>query len=80
MHTLLSGILKLALASLLAGSLLSVVGITPRSVLDFVGITAEELHHGVLSALAWAAPRMVMGAVIILPIWLATYLLLPPRS
>lgn len=79
-HTVLSGFLKLALASLLAGSLLSIFGITPRSVMDFLGVTAEELHNGMVSAFAWAAPRMVMGAVVILPIWLVTYILMPPRG
>jgi hypothetical protein len=79
-QVLLSGFLKLALASLLAGSLLSVFGITPRAVLDFLGLTAEELRDGVITAFAWAAPRMLMGAVVILPIWLVTYLLMPPRN
>ncbi|QRF51841.1 hypothetical protein D4A92_10530 [Rhizobium rosettiformans] len=77
---MLSGFLKLALASLLAGSLLSIFGITPRSVMDLLGVTAEELHNGMVSAFAWAAPRMVMGAVVILPIWLVTYILMPPRG
>lgn len=79
-QTVLSGFLKLALASLLAGSLLSVFDITPRSVLDFFGLTAEELRDGVIAAFAWAAPRMLMGAVVILPLWFVTYLLMPPRS
>jgi hypothetical protein len=76
---MLSGLLKLALASLLAGSLLSFFGITPRAVLDSMGVTAEDLHNGIVSAFAWAAPRMLMGAVVILPIWLVTYLIIPPR-
>lgn len=79
-HSMVSSFLKLALASLLAGSLLSFFGITPRAVLDSMGVTAEELHDGIVAAIAWAAPRMVMGAVIILPIWFATYLLMPPRG
>lgn len=80
MQALVSGFLKLALASLLAGTLLSFFGITPRAVLDSLGVTAEDLHNGLISAFAWAAPRMLMGAVVILPIWLVTYLLMPPRG
>jgi hypothetical protein len=79
-QALVSGFLKLALASLLAGTLLSFFGITPRAVLDSVGVTAEDLHNGLVSAFAWTAPRMLMGAVVILPIWLVTYLLMPPRG
>lgn len=75
-----SGLFKLALASLLAGSLLSLFGITPRAVLDSMGVTAEDLQNGIVAAFAWAAPRMLMGAVVILPVWLVAYLLMPPRG
>lgn len=77
---MLSGFFKLALASLLAGSLLSLFGITPRAVLDGMGITAEDIQNGLVAAFAWAAPRMLMGALVILPIWLVAYLLMPPRG
>lgn len=75
-----SGLFKLALASLLAGSLLSLFGITPRAVLDSMGMTAEDLQNGIVAGFAWAAPRMLMGAVLILPVWLVAYLLMPPRG
>lgn len=75
-----SGLFKLALASLLAGSLLSLFGITPRAVLDSMGMTADDLQNGIVAAFAWAAPRMLMGAVVILPVWLVAYLLMPPRG
>lgn len=75
-----SGLFKLALASLLAGSLLSLFGITPRAVLDSMGVTAEDLQNGIVAGFAWAAPRMLMGAVVILPVWLVAYLLMPPRG
>ncbi|MBB5277427.1 hypothetical protein HNR26_003507 [Rhizobium rosettiformans] len=75
-----SGLFKLALASLLAGSLLSLFGITPRAVLDSMGMTAEDLQNGIVAAFAWAAPRMLMGAVVILPVWMVAYLLMPPRG
>ncbi|MDQ0419746.1 hypothetical protein J2045_000759 [Peteryoungia aggregata LMG 23059] len=80
MQAMLSGFMKLALASLLAGTLLSFFGITPRAVLDSVGVTAEDIQNGLVSTFAWAAPRMLMGAAVILPIWLVTYLLMPPRA
>ena len=80
MQSLVSGLLKLALASLLAGSLLSLFGITPRAVLDSMGVTAEDIQTGLITAFAWAAPRMLMGAVVIVPVWLVAYLLMPPRG
>ncbi|THV23651.1 DUF6460 domain-containing protein [Peteryoungia ipomoeae] len=80
MQALIAGMIKLALASLLAGSLLSVVGVTPRSVIESMGVTPQDLQNGILNALAWTAPRLLMGAVVILPVWFLTYILAPPRS
>jgi hypothetical protein len=76
----LSGLIKLALASLIAGTLLSLFGITPRAVLDGFGVTAQDLQDGFIAAFAWTAPRMLMGALVIIPLWFVTYMLLPPRS
>lgn len=76
----LSGLIKIALASLIAGTLLSFFGLTPRAVLDGLGMTAQDLQDGLVSGFAWAAPRMLMGAMVIIPLWFVTYILLPPRG
>jgi hypothetical protein len=75
-----SGLIKMALASLIAGTLLSFFGLTPRAVLDGLGLTAQDIQDGIVSAFAWTAPRMLMGAMIIIPLWFVTYMLLPPRG
>lgn len=80
MQAFIAGLIKLALASLLAGSLLSLIGVTPRSVIESIGITPQQLQDGVVNALAWSAPRLLMGAVVILPVWFLTYILAPPRG
>lgn len=33
-----------------------------------------------IAGFGWAAPRMLLGAMIVLPLWLITYILLPPRD
>jgi hypothetical protein len=76
----LSGLIKLALASLIAGTLLSFFGMTPRAVLDGLGLTAQDVQDSLVAAFAWSAPRMLMGAVVIIPLWFVTYMLLPPRG
>ncbi len=80
MQAFLSGLIKMALASLIAGTLLSFVGLTPRAVLDGLGMTAQDLQDGLVAGFAWAAPRMLMGAMVIIPLWFVTYMLLPPRG
>ena len=79
-QTFLSGLIKMALASLIAGTLLSFFGVTPRAALDGLGLTAQDLQDGIVALFAWTAPRMLMGALIIIPIWFVTYMLLPPRG
>ncbi|PYB77947.1 hypothetical protein DMY87_03680 [Rhizobium wuzhouense] len=70
----------MALASLIAGTLLSFFGLTPRTVLDGLGLTAQDIQDGIVAAFAWTAPRMLMGAIVIIPLWFLTYMLLPPRG
>ena len=48
--------------------------------LDSLGLTAQDVQDGLVNAFAWAAPRMLMGAIVILPAWFVTYMLLPPRG
>lgn len=80
MQTFIAAVLKMAMASLMAGILLGFFGITPRTVLEGAGITAQDLHDGIVATFAWTAPRMLMGAIVILPAWFVTYMLLPPRG
>ncbi|KPF41601.1 DUF6460 domain-containing protein [Rhizobium sp. G187] len=80
MQTFIAAVLKMALASLLAGMFVGFFGITPRTVLEGAGLTAQDLHDGLVATFAWAAPRMLMGAIIILPAWFLTYMLMPPRG
>jgi Family of unknown function (DUF6460) len=75
-----SGLIKLALASLIAGTLLSLFGLTPRAALDSLGLTAQDVQDSLVTAFAWAAPRMLMGAIVIIPLWFVTYMLMPPRG
>jgi len=79
-HRFLTGLIKIVLASLLAGSLLSLLGITVDNILLFLGLTPEQIWTGLQSAGAWASPRILLGAIIVLPVWLVTYILLPPHD
>lgn len=80
MHRFVTGLIKIVLASLLAGSLLSFLGITVDSILLFLGLTPEQIWTGLQAAVTWASPRILLGATIVLPVWLATYILMPPHD
>lgn len=77
---LISGIIKILLASLLVGVALSSVDITASQVLQDLGLTPERIMNYARRGLHWALPNIILGALITVPIWLVMYLLRPPRG
>jgi len=45
-----------------------------------IGLTPVELWDHIVHFVAWAIPNVVLGAVIILPLWFFAYLFIPPRN
>ena len=72
--------LKIALASLLCGALLSAFDLSAAEMLARVGMTPEHIAELVRKAFAWALPNMVLGSMIIVPLWAIAYMLRPPRG
>lgn len=79
-YRLLTSLLKILIASLLVGVALSYLHITPEQILRDFGVTPEKLLHYFERGLRWALPHVILGALIIVPIWLVIYLLRPPRG
>lgn len=69
-----STVVKLAVISLLVGMALAFFNITPQSLLENLGGTVIEIYRLVLRFLRWALEYVLIGAVVVLPIWLALYL------
>ncbi|MHA1597249.1 MAG: DUF6460 domain-containing protein [Alphaproteobacteria bacterium] len=65
-----STIIKIAIGSLLLGLLLSFFSISPRNLLKGLGDTALEIFDILAEILAWAVEYMLIGAIVIVPIWL----------
>lgn len=80
MTSLLKALLKLLLASLVAGALMNMFGLSADRLLAAVGLTPASLWEHILRFVAWGIPNILLGAVIILPLWFLTYLFLPPRG
>lgn len=70
---------KLALLSLLVGLAMSLFGITPGNVLSRVAEGARDAVRWAGTFLAWAWTYIVIGAVLVVPIWLLLRLLRPRR-
>ena len=80
MGPMVKGLLKLMLASLIAGAALNLFGFSADRLLGMIGMTPADLWNAIVRLIAWAIPNVTLGAVVILPLWFFTYLFLPPRS
>ena len=63
--------LRLAFFSFLVGALLSFLDLTPWEMLRDIGGTVRSITDFILEAVRWAAPTIILGAIVVVPIWLA---------
>jgi hypothetical protein len=68
-------ILKLLLLSLVVGMVMRFLGITPRSLIANFGQTIEDMFSTAVSFANWAIDYVLVGAVIVVPIWLISFVL-----
>lgn len=74
------GLFKLLLASLIAGALMNLFGLSAERILASIGLTPIEAWEHAARFIAWAIPNVLLGAIVILPVWFCAYLFIPPRS
>lgn len=72
--------MKIVIASLITGAVLSALNISAAELLREVGMTPEAIFALFQEGAAWAIPNIVLGSMVIVPIWIVTYLLRPPKS
>ncbi|MBN9668974.1 hypothetical protein JF539_01410 [Labrenzia aggregata] len=66
--------------SLLVGACLSFLNITGEDILGVVGLSPVQVWIYVLEFWDWALPNMILGASIVVPVWLLIFLFMPPRA
>ena len=77
---LLATLVKVAVASLIVGTILAHFGITADQILRDVGATPERLAELARQGFAWALPNLLLGSIIILPVWVVVFLFRPPGA
>jgi hypothetical protein len=77
---LFSTLAKVAVASLIVGTVLAHFGITADQVLKDMGLTPERLAELARQGLSWALPNVLLGSMIIVPVWLVVLLFRPPGT
>jgi hypothetical protein len=75
-----ASLLKLAVASLATGALLSYLNITTVQILAHLHMTPEDLARMVVTGVDWALPKMFLGAIFVIPSWFMVNLLRPPKG
>lgn len=72
--------IRLALISIIAGVVLSVFGITPRNFFQSLDSFARYVYDLGFGAVEWLLQYMVLGAMIVVPVWLIARLLRTDRT
>jgi hypothetical protein len=78
LHPLLRTLVKVAVASLVVGAILAHFGITADQLMKSTGFTVERLEDYAKRGFAWAWPNVLLGSMIIVPVWFLIYLFRPP--
>jgi len=71
-------IVKVAVASLIVGTILAHFGIGFDVLVKEFGLSPERVQSIVRRGLAWLLPNIALGALVIVPVWLLAYILRPP--
>lgn len=77
MHPLIHTLVKVAVASLIVGTILTHFGITAERLTQEFGLSYELIEDLTRRGLSWAAPNLLVGAMVIVPVW---FLFLPVPS
>jgi hypothetical protein len=76
----LRGVIKIVLASLVVGTILAHFGITVDRMMSELGLTAEQIENYARRGIAWALPNLMLGALVIVPVWFVIFLFRPPGA
>ncbi len=79
-ETLLRTLAKIAVASLIVGTILAHFGITAQSLMKEFGVSTDRILELGRQSLEWALPNMLLGSLIIVPVWFLVYLFRPPGT
>jgi Family of unknown function (DUF6460) len=69
---------KVLIASLIVGTVLAHFGIRTDELIKTAGLSPDRIEDLARQGLAWALPNLVLGALVIVPIWFVLYLFRPP--
>ena len=78
LHPILRTLVKIVVASLVLGAILAHFGITADQLMHKTGLSVDRLEDYARKGFAWAWPHLLLGSLVIVPIWFLIYLFRPP--
>jgi hypothetical protein len=71
-------VVKVLIASLIVGTILAHFGITTEQLIKATGVSPERIEDLAHQGLAWALPNLLLGSLVIVPVWFVLFLFRPP--
>lgn len=71
-------LVKVVVASLIVGTVLAHFGITAEQIIRELGLSTERIEDYARQGIAWAWPNLLLGSMIIIPVWFVVFLFRPP--
>jgi hypothetical protein len=71
-------VVKVLLASLIVGTILAHFGITANELMRAAGFSTDHIENIARRGVAWALPNVLLGSLVIIPVWFLAYLFRPP--
>ena len=62
-------LIKFLVVSFFVGLILSFFSVTPRELLDLLGSAGQEIVDILATFFEWALKYIIVGAVVVIPIW-----------
>jgi len=80
LYDLLRTLIKIAVASLIVGTILAHFGITTEQIMREFGLSPDRIMELARQGFAWALPNLLLGSLVIVPVWFVIYLFRPPGA
>jgi hypothetical protein len=80
LYDLLRTLTKIAVASLIVGTILGHFGITTDQIIREFGLSQDRIMDLARQGLTWVLPNLLTGLLVIVPVWFLIYLFRPPGA
>ena len=75
---MLNPLFRTLVASLIVGTVLTHFGITAEQIIRELGLSTDRIEDYARQGIAWAWPNLLLGSMIIIPVWFVVFLFRPP--